>query len=172
MRSAVPLVLSIVGRQMHVVMTPFAVKLGLQGTPSPGQGLCRWPLQAPHGKERGKFQTLWPLASRSRGRARRRARAPPRIPRNAAILLHCLKESSLNMVLNALVKSIFRSKFVQKRAKHMANLYSSYVQKRATANASQGKAAGIPSLAALSPFSASNGIQAFHPLHACVTAPT
>ena len=52
------------------------VKLGLEGTLGPGQGLCRWPLQAPHGKGRGKFQTLWSLVSRSRGRARRRARAP------------------------------------------------------------------------------------------------
>ena len=52
------------------------VKLGLEGPLGPGQGLCRWPLQAPHGKGRGKFQTLWPLASRSRRRARRRAHAP------------------------------------------------------------------------------------------------
>ena len=51
------------------------VKLGLEGPPGPGHGLCRWPLQAPHGKGRGKFQTLWSLASRSRGRARRHARA-------------------------------------------------------------------------------------------------
>ena len=52
------------------------VKLGLEGPLGPGQGLSRWPLQAPHGKGRGKFQTVWPLASRSRGRAHRRAHAP------------------------------------------------------------------------------------------------
>ena len=52
------------------------VKLGLEGPSGPGQGLCRWPLQAPHGKGSGKFQTLWSLASRSRRRARSRARAP------------------------------------------------------------------------------------------------
>ena len=55
---------------------------------------------------------------------------------------------------------MFRCKFVEKGAKHIADLHPSYVLKRPTANASQGKVAGIPSLAALSPFGTSGGIQA------------
>ena len=87
------------------------VKLGLEGPPCPGQGLCRWPLQAPHGKGHGQFQTLWSL----------RAPQEPQacFPRNPAILLHCLKESSRKMFLNTLVKSMLRCKFVEKRAKNM-----------------------------------------------------
>ena len=83
----------------------------IRDRPGPGQGLCRWPLQASHGKGRGKFQTLWSL----------RAPQEPQVcfPRNRAILLHCLKESSRKKVLNALVKSIFRCRFVEKRAKDM-----------------------------------------------------
>ena len=46
-------------------------------------------------------------------------RAPPRTQRNPAILLQCLKELSQKMLSNALVKSIFRCKFIEKRAKNM-----------------------------------------------------
>ena len=83
----------------------YTVKLGLEGPPGPGQGLCRWPLQAPHGKGRGTYQTLWSL----------RAPEEPQacFPRNPAILLHCLKESSRKKLLNALVRSICRCEFVE-----------------------------------------------------------
>ena len=40
-------------------------------------------------------------------------------PRNPAILLHCLNESSRKKLLNALVESIFRCKIVEKRPKNM-----------------------------------------------------
>ena len=94
------------------------VKLGPERPPGPGQSLCHWPLQALHGKGRGKFQTLRPLASRSRARAG--VRAPPRTPRNPAILLHSLKEFPRHMFLNALVKSIFRCTLVEKRVENIA----------------------------------------------------
>ena len=75
------------------------------------------------------------------------------------------------MLLNVLVKAIFRCKLVEKQAKNIADLHPSYVLKRPTANASQGKVAGIPSLAALSPFGASGGIQALRRLDTSLLAP-
>ena len=42
-------------------------------------------------------------------------------------------------LFNALVKSAFRCKFVEKRAKNIADLHPSYVLKRPMANASKGK---------------------------------
>ena len=67
------------------------------------------------GKGHGKFQ--------NRGHARAHARAPqdpkPCFPRNPAILLHGLKESSRKKLLNALVKSNFQCRFVEKQGKNM-----------------------------------------------------
>ena len=74
----------------EVDMCMHTVKLGLEGPPGPGQGLCRWPLQAPHGKGWSKFQTLWPLASRSRG-ARAGVRALPKNPKESSDFAALLK---------------------------------------------------------------------------------
>ena len=119
-------------------------------------------------KVRGKFRALCASASRAR-----HPKHPKHcFPRNPRILLHSTKESSRKKLLNAMIKSICRFVLVGKRAKIIADLHRSYVLKRATANASQGKVAGIPSLAALSPFGASGGIQALCPSSASFAATT
>ena len=84
-------------------------------------------------KVSGKFQALLTLASHSS-----HGDSPP-TPLSQVILLHGLKELLRKKVWNALVKLIFRCQIVEKRNKHIADLYPSYVLKRPMANASQGK---------------------------------
>ena len=87
-------------------------------------------------KVSGKFQALLTLVSRSRARPKHPERC---FPRNPAIWLHGLKKLSRMQLLNTLFNSIFRCQFVEKRARNIADLHPSYVLKRPTANASQGK---------------------------------
>ena len=73
------------------------------------------------------------------------------------MLVHGLKELSGKKLSNAVVKFMFRCKFVENRAKDMFPKVGSAV---------------IPRLAALSPFCASGGFQDLRPLCAALMTST
>ena len=101
----------------------------------------------------GKSQVLLTLVSRARA-----PKHPKRcFSRNAAILLHGLKESLRKKLLNALVKSCFRCTCFEERAKNMLPKVGP---------------GGILRLASLSPFCASGGFQDLRPLCAALMTST